>query len=109
MKRYLLIFTVIIIFTISLPLTAADNIYKEVDEHNNLRLGNDYIVIIVNQDKNARGRFAIETTGGAPFRENDDYLRDAATAIFHHQISENIDLTYLGRYHDLKAYRPKTT
>ncbi len=73
MKKYLFILTVIIILTVSLPLTAANNIYKKIDEHNNLRLGNDYIVIIVNQDQNALGRFAIETTGGAPFRSNDDY------------------------------------
>ena len=67
------IMLVIMILLISIPVIAEDNIYQKVDEHNNLHLGNDYIVVIINQDENARGRFAIETTGGAPFRTNDNY------------------------------------
>lgn len=42
------------------------------------------------------------------FRQNDDYRRDAFTGILRHQISENIDITYLGRFHDLKAYIPSS-
>lgn len=66
-----MIFT-ILVFTF--PCTAAeDNVFVQTDEFNNLRLGNDYIVIVVNKDENAQGRFAIETTGGAPMRNNDDH------------------------------------
>lgn len=57
---------------ISVNTSAQANIFSEVDNNNNLRLGNDYIVIIINQDENAKGRFAIETTGGAPMEEADD-------------------------------------
>ncbi|MFW5996004.1 MAG: hypothetical protein ACOCQB_01930 [Halanaerobiaceae bacterium] len=53
-------------------MSAQENIFEEVDENDNLRLGNDYVVIVVNQQENARGRFAIETTGGAPARDNDE-------------------------------------
>ncbi|MFW6035817.1 MAG: hypothetical protein ACOCRZ_06135 [Halothermotrichaceae bacterium] len=48
------------------------NLFEETDHNGNLRLGNDYIVIVTNTEDNGRGRFAIETTGGAPFRSNDD-------------------------------------
>ena len=51
---------------------AAADLFTETDQNNNLRLGNDYIVIVVNKDENAQGRFAIETTGGAPFQDSDD-------------------------------------
>ncbi|MFW5984978.1 MAG: cohesin domain-containing protein [Halanaerobiaceae bacterium] len=47
---------------------------SRVDEEGNLRLENDYIAIIVNQDQNSQGRFAVETTGGAPLKEGDENL-----------------------------------
>lgn len=53
-------------------LASAEELFQEIDQNNNLRLGNDYVVIVVNMDENAMGRFAIETTGGAPFQDNDD-------------------------------------
>lgn len=42
------------------------------------------------------------------FRENDNYRRDGLTGIFRHQITENVDVTYLGRFHKLKAYIPSS-
>ncbi|RCW51502.1 MULTISPECIES: hypothetical protein [unclassified Halanaerobium] len=51
---------------------AQDKFFKHIDQNNNLRLGNDYIVLVVNQQENSQGRFAIETTGGAPLRNNDN-------------------------------------
>ncbi|MGM0420728.1 MAG: hypothetical protein ACQEQG_06990 [Bacillota bacterium] len=44
---------------------------ESVDEQGNLRLENEYIAIVVNQSDNAKGRFAVETTGGDPAREDD--------------------------------------
>jgi len=66
------IFILLIIFISFNVLAAPENVFNEIDKFNNLRLGNDYIVIVINQDENGMGRFAIETTGGAPFRSNDD-------------------------------------
>ncbi len=57
---------------ISLLTSAQSDVFTEVGNNNNLRLGNDYIVIFINQDDNAKGRFAIETTGGAPMEDADD-------------------------------------
>lgn len=57
---------------VSVQATAADDFFQNVDEYNNLRYGNQYIMIVINQNDNAQGRFAVETTGGAPARENDD-------------------------------------
>ena len=42
------------------------------------------------------------------FRENDHYRRDAVMAILRNQATENLGITYLGRYHDLKAYIPSS-
>lgn len=42
------------------------------------------------------------------FRENDDYNRDAFTALLHHQLTPHIGITYLGRYHNLKAFIPSS-
>lgn len=56
----------------SFKAAAESNFFENVDENNNLRFGNEYIVIVVNKNKNSQGRFAVETTGGAPARENDD-------------------------------------
>ncbi len=47
-------------------ISAQEELFDEIDEHGNLRLGNEYIVIVVNQEENARSRFAVETTGGDP-------------------------------------------
>ena len=69
-KAYLILFFILIL-SMSNSVAAAD-LFTETDQNNNLRLGNDYIVIVVNKDENAQGRFAIETTGGAPFQDSDD-------------------------------------
>jgi len=66
----ILVLLISIIFTPAI--SAQDNLFQSVDENNNLRLGNEYIVLVVNQNDNAQGRFAVETTGGAPLRGNDD-------------------------------------
>lgn len=70
-KRIFLIASVLILI-FSLNTLAQDNVFQNTDQHNNLRFGNQYIVIVVNQNQNSQGRFAVETTGGAPARENDD-------------------------------------
>ena len=67
-----LVIALLLILTFSFNIAAQDNFFQNVDEHNNLRFGNEYIVIVVNQNQNSQGRFAVETTGGAPARENDD-------------------------------------
>ncbi len=64
--------TLLLIISFSFNAAAQDNFFENEDEHNNLRFGNEYIVIVVNQNENSQGRFAVETTGGAPARENDD-------------------------------------
>jgi len=64
--------TLLIIISLSFNAAAQDNFFQNEDQHNNLRFGNEYIVIVVNQNENSKGRFAVETTGGAPARENDD-------------------------------------
>jgi len=70
-KRVTIILILVFLLMGTITLTAAE-LFDEVDHNNNLRLGNDYIVIVVNQDENALGRFAIETTGGAPLQANDE-------------------------------------
>ncbi len=62
----------LVLFLLTGIVAAEDDLFTKVDEYNNLRLGNDYIVLVVNQQTSAVGRFAIETTGGAPLRTNDD-------------------------------------
>jgi len=42
------------------------------------------------------------------FRRNDDYSRDALTAFFEYQLTEDTKITYLGRFHNLKAYIPSS-
>ena len=42
------------------------------------------------------------------FRQNDQYNRDALTALVRHQLTPDVGLTYLGRYHRLKAYIPSS-
>jgi len=42
------------------------------------------------------------------FRQNDHYNRDALTALVRHQLTPDVGLTYLGRYHQLKAYIPSS-
>lgn len=77
MNRKYMYLSILAIFLLVVSLNfnyinAEENTFTETDQYNNLRLGNDYVVIVVNQDENSRGRFAIETTGGAPLRNNDD-------------------------------------
>ncbi|MTI60627.1 MAG: hypothetical protein FH762_11755 [Firmicutes bacterium] len=62
----------ILLFISTITAIGQGDNFDEIDQYNNLRLGNDYIVIVVNMDENGMGRFAIETTGGAPFRNNDN-------------------------------------
>src|SRR6056297_3639713 len=70
--RYIISVSLILLLIFSFQTAAQDNFFQNEDEHNNLRFGNEYIVIVVNQNENSQGRFAVETTGGAPARENDD-------------------------------------
>lgn len=70
-KRVLFFILLLLLLSFSF-LVIATELFTEVDQNNNLRLGNDYIVIVVNKDENGQGRFAIETTGGAPFQPADD-------------------------------------
>src|SRR6056297_1257188 len=70
-KKIILI-ALLIILTFNIQAAAQNNFFQNEDENNNLRFGNEYIVIVVNQNDNSQGRFAVETTGGAPARENDD-------------------------------------
>ncbi|ADO77169.1 hypothetical protein [Halanaerobium praevalens] len=69
-KVIFIVLSIIMIF--SLKTAAESDFFENVDENNNLRFGNEYIVIVVNKNENSQGRFAVETTGGAPARENDD-------------------------------------
>jgi hypothetical protein len=71
-KTILILFLLITLIFISISASAQSDVFNEVDNNDNLRLGNDYIVIVINQDENAKGRFAIETTGGAPMDPNDN-------------------------------------
>lgn len=72
-QRLIVIILLLVSFLFIPVLTSAQSdVFTEEDSNNNLRLGNDYIVIIINQDDNAKGRFAIETTGGAPMESADD-------------------------------------
>jgi len=70
--RKIIIIALLLILAFSFKSAAQNNFFQNKDEHNNLRFGNEYIVIVVNQNENSQGRFAVETTGGAPARENDD-------------------------------------
>ncbi len=67
-----IIITAAVLLLFTSAITAQDDFFQSEDSNNNLRFGNDYIVIVVNQNNNAQGRFAVETTGGAPARDNDD-------------------------------------
>ena len=60
------------------------------------------------KNKNTGLKLAYNKLTDRGFRENDNYRRDGLTGIVRHQISENFDVTYLGRFHDLKAYIPSS-
>lgn len=68
-----LISILLLFFLLVSPTLAQDEIdlTEREDEHGNLRLENEYISIVVNQSENAMGRFAVETTGGDPARDDD--------------------------------------
>ncbi|MFW6381476.1 MAG: hypothetical protein ACOCZ3_02925, partial [Bacillota bacterium] len=70
-KLWILSLILFILIASFSSIRAEEGRFNREDSQGNLRLGNDYVVIVVNQDENARGRFAIETTGGAPTREDD--------------------------------------
>ncbi|MDI3547627.1 MAG: hypothetical protein PWR10_1279 [Halanaerobiales bacterium] len=73
MQRELMVFLVLsIIVLCTSTVYGIETFFTEIDQYNNLRLGNDYIVVVMNMDENGQGRFAIETTGGAPLRSNDE-------------------------------------
>ncbi|MFW5873186.1 MAG: hypothetical protein ACOCVD_00745 [Bacillota bacterium] len=65
---------ILMLFLLGNPTLAQDetNLTEREDEHGNLRLENEYIAIVVNQSDNAMGRFAVETTGGDPARDDDE-------------------------------------
>lgn len=42
------------------------------------------------------------------FRENDHYNRDALTSFVNYQVSDKVRISYLGRFHTLKAYIPSS-
>ena len=69
-KKIILI-ALLIILTFNIQAAAQNNFFQNEDENNNLRFGNEYIVIVINQNNNSKGRFAVETTGGAPYKESD--------------------------------------
>lgn len=70
-KYTIFILLIIFISMVSGISVAQGNIETRVDEYNNLRMSNEYIVIVINQNNNSKGRFAVETTGGAPYKESD--------------------------------------
>ena len=70
-KYNILILLIIFISIFSGISVAQENIETRVDEYNNLRMTNEYIAIVINQNDNSKGRFAVETTGGAPYKESD--------------------------------------
>jgi iron complex outermembrane receptor protein len=53
-------------------------------------------------------RIAYDKFSDRGFRQNDTYNRDALTALFRHQLTPAVGVTYLGRYHRLKAYIPSS-
>ena len=53
-------------------------------------------------------RLAYDKHSERGFRQNDNYNRDALTTMLHHQLSSHVGMTYLGRYHRLKAYIPSS-
>jgi len=76
-KKYLdaiILFVFLFAIFININIQAeTDHIVRE-DQYGNLRLENDYIAIVVNQDQNSQGRFAVETTGGAPLKDEDENM-----------------------------------
>ena len=70
-RIFLVLFLIVFLIIFSSFLIFAENNQDNqvfVDDHGNLRLENDYVAIVVNQHTNSMGRFAVETTGGAPFK-----------------------------------------
>ncbi len=66
-------FILITVFLFSFG-AAGSELQETIDDHGNLRLLNEYIAIVVNTEDNARSRFAVETTGGDPGREEDENM-----------------------------------
>ncbi len=68
------ILMLLLLVLLTSPVLAEEEIdlVEREDEHGNLRLENEYIAIVVNQSDNAMGRFAVETTGGDPARDDDE-------------------------------------
>ncbi|MGM0437564.1 MAG: hypothetical protein ACQEQD_04765 [Bacillota bacterium] len=70
-KCNIFILLIILISMMSGISVAQENIETREDQYNNLRMTNEYIAIVINQNDNSKGRFAVETTGGAPYKESD--------------------------------------
>lgn len=50
----------------------AVNVYAQLDPFGNIRVGNEYIEIVVNGNTENMGRFAVDITGGNPVSKGDD-------------------------------------
>ncbi|SJZ31109.1 cohesin domain-containing protein [Selenihalanaerobacter shriftii] len=68
MKSNFLVMIIIALLVLSISTIA----WAAVDEHGNLQIKNEYISIIVNQDKENNGRFAVDVTGGNPILTSDN-------------------------------------
>lgn len=66
-KRWLIFLSLIIFILIS-----SGNLIAQLDQYGNLRLGNEYIEIVVNGNEENMGRFAVDITGGNPVSPGDD-------------------------------------
>ncbi len=67
MKRWLIV-TGVLALIIAISLNAC----AQLDQFGNLRLGNEYIEIVVNGNEENMGRFAVDITGGNPITSGDD-------------------------------------
>ncbi|MCK4260487.1 MAG: cellulosome anchor protein [Halanaerobiales bacterium] len=67
MKRgFVFLLVILCFFTITFAAHA------QLDQYGNLRLGNEYIEIVVNGNEENMGRFAVDITGGNPIAPGDD-------------------------------------
>ncbi|SDL91949.1 hypothetical protein [Halarsenatibacter silvermanii] len=68
------VISIICLSAAPVPMQAESDINERIDEHGNLRIYNDFISVVINTEENARGRFAVETTGGDPGRDDDENM-----------------------------------
>ncbi|MEF8845593.1 MAG: TonB-dependent receptor [Bacteroidales bacterium] len=95
-----------ILYRVGLPSTTGTSIRQEVTMGSFNMLKNSTRLTWKNEQTGLK--LAYNKLIDKGFRENDNYKKDALTGIVRHQITENIDVTYLGRFHDLKAYIPSS-